>query len=156
MAKNILKFTKPYGIYVVGDVAGFSDAMAEKLRGVAVPYDKKKHDLKADVGGMDPRDLERQLQAIAEREVAVAMREAALSEPGAITPPPGGVVPVAVAAGDPVALTGAPVAYANTGKQATSKPPADTAAGKAAEGGPKAGDDAAKGETGAPPKTATK
>ena len=153
MSKKILKFIAPWGSYVVGDVAGFDPERAKKLAGVTVPYDPKKHSLDAEVGKMDPRDVEAAMQAVADREAAVALREAALTNTGAITPPPGGVVPVAVPAGDPVALTGAPVTDGDTGKVATSKPPADTAAGKAAQEGPKAGD---KSEAGAPPKTSSK
>jgi hypothetical protein len=80
MTKKILFFTKPHGVYVAGDVAGFDPAVAAKLSAVAVAYDPEVHDRKnkpadpAATSGLDAK-----LADLAEREADVLRREAALA-----------------------------------------------------------------------------
>lgn len=90
MTKTILKFFKPHGPYVKGDIAGFDPVKATKLKSVARPYDAEAEKNLATVTlNMDTKEVQAMIaDAEAEfaskaadleaREAALAAREAAL------------------------------------------------------------------------------
>lgn len=91
MTKTILKFFKPHGPYVKGDIAGFDPVKATKLKSVARPYDAEAEKNLATVTlNMDTTEVQALIaDAEAEfaskaadleaREAALAAREAALA-----------------------------------------------------------------------------
>ena len=105
MTKKILFFTKPHGVYVAGDVAGFDEVTAKKFAAVAVPYNPEIHDLKKKPA--DPAsapDVVAALADIAAREAAVTLREAAVGDPAELVDP--AVKDGKAAIGEPPKMTG--------------------------------------------------
>lgn len=78
MSKVILEFTKGHGRYVKGDVAGFDEERAEKLRAVTKPYDEKAKEkvLEIDVLAKREADLARREQELELRLAAEASGDA--------------------------------------------------------------------------------